>query len=52
MSEVTVFEVDSHVVEGSYFSLGEIEKAKITRFQTAFPDALAVFIIDINNRAL
>ena len=52
MSEVTVFEVDTHVVEGSFFSLGEIEKDKITRFQTVFPDALAVFIIDINNRAL
>ena len=52
MSEVTVFEVDTHVVEGSFFSLGEIELDKITRFQTVFPDALAVFIIDINYRAL
>ena len=52
MSEVTVFEVDTHVVEGSFLPLGEVEKDKITRFQTAFPDMLAVFIIDINNRAL
>ena len=52
MNKLPVFEVDTHVVEGSFLPLGEVEKDKITRFQTAFPDALAVFIIDINNRAL
>ena len=52
MSEVTVFEVDPHVVEGSFLPLGEIEKDKITRFLTVFPDALAVLVVDINDCAL
>ena len=52
MSEVTVFEVDTHVVEGSFFPFGEVEKDKISRFQTTFSYTLAVFIIDINNRTL
>ena len=34
----------------SYF--GKIEKDKISRFQTAFPDTLTIFIIDINDCTL
>ena len=52
MSKVALFKVDAYVVKGSFFPLGKIEKDKISRFQTAFPDTLTIFIIDMNDCSL